>query len=158
MGLGLVQIKQVKVPVSDLQRSVSWYRALLDLDLIREFVEDGVLTGAVLADSDAGFLIGLRHRDAIAGQPSLKGYDLFSIGVESVDTLRELVHRCAQLHIAHGSLMDRGPDGTHLDVPDPDGTVVRFLSPFATDGPAFAGVELTSDGAPSFYTTPRLTT
>ena len=43
MGIGLTKVKHVKLPVSDLQRSVSWYQSLLllDLELRTEFVEDG---------------------------------------------------------------------------------------------------------------------
>ena len=36
---GLDRIAQVKLPVTDLARSVSWYRRLLDLRLWTEFVE-----------------------------------------------------------------------------------------------------------------------
>jgi hypothetical protein len=37
---------------------VAWYRELLELNLMREFVEQGVLRGAVLVDPNTGFLIG----------------------------------------------------------------------------------------------------
>lgn len=157
MGLGIARIQQVKVPVSDLRRSVQWYRSVLELDLMREFVENGELRGVTLVDRAAGYLIGLRHRDAIPGRPSsFAGFDLFSLGVASLADLMALAARCEQLGVHHGGLHDRGPDGTQLDVPDPDGTVIRFLSPFAEDGPAFAGVEFHDDGAVSFYETPRL--
>lgn len=156
MGLGTTRIQQVKVPVTDLQRSVAWYRTLLGLELIREFVEQRVLRGATLADRESGFCIGLRHRDAVPGQPSFPGFDLFALGVSSLEALHELVARCESLGIAHGELVDRGPDGTHLDVPDPDGTIVRFLSPFSADGPAFGGVEFHADGTVTFYDKPRL--
>jgi hypothetical protein len=151
-----VYIKQVKVPVSDLRRSLSWYVALLDLRPFREFVEDDVVRGAVLIHPESGFLIGLRDREVIGGQPSFRGFDLFSIGVSSVQDLHEIAARCDELGVAHGDLTDRGPDGIQLDVTDPDGTVIRFLSPFAPDGPAFAGVEFHGAGAPTFYSSPRL--
>lgn len=159
MGLGVAAIQQIKVPVTDLQRSVSWYRSLLELELLREFVEGGVLRGAVLGDRDAGYLIGLRHRDAIPGRPScLAGFDLFSLALVSLPALEALAARCDHLGIPHGGLQERGPDGTQLDVPDPDGTVIRFLSPFAEDAPAFGGVEFHDDGTMTFYNTPRLST
>jgi hypothetical protein len=47
---GLDRIAQVKLPVTDLVHSVTWYRRLLDLRLWTEFVEDGVLRGARLID------------------------------------------------------------------------------------------------------------
>jgi len=113
-------------------------------------------TGAVLIDRHIGFLTGLRLRDAIAGQPSLAGFVMFSIGVDSIDTLGEVARRCGQLDIAHGDLIDRGPDGTQLDVPDPHATVIRFLSPFADDGLSSPG-GVQPRRRPRFYTTPRLT-
>jgi catechol 2,3-dioxygenase-like lactoylglutathione lyase family enzyme len=47
---GLDRIAQVKLPVTNLARSVAWYRRLLDLRLWTEFAEDGVLRGAGLID------------------------------------------------------------------------------------------------------------
>lgn len=157
MDIGIVGIQQIKVPVSDLQRSVAWYRSLLDLELVREFVEQGELRGATLADRQIGIFIGLRHREVVPGRPTFAGFDLFSIGVSSLAALHNVAARCDRLNIAHGDLIDRGSDGTHLDVPDPDGTVVRFLSPFSSDGPDFVGVEFHDDeGTMSFYDAPRL--
>ncbi|WP_203886294.1 VOC family protein [Planotetraspora kaengkrachanensis] len=147
-------IRQVKLPVSDLQRSVTWYRSLLGLELGWEFVEQGVVRGAVLVDRATGLLIGLRDRTVIPGQPSLTGFDAFSLGVPSVEALHKLRDRCEQLGFAHADLMDRGPGGWQLDVPDPDGTVVRFLSPLANSG--FRGVEFFTDGTMAFYDEPRL--
>ena len=51
MAFSVVAVCQVKVPVTDLARSVRWYRDLLGVDLVREFVEDGIVVGAVLAST-----------------------------------------------------------------------------------------------------------
>jgi catechol 2,3-dioxygenase-like lactoylglutathione lyase family enzyme len=150
----LTMIRQVKLPVSDLQRSVSWYRRLLGLHLGWEFVEDGVVRGAVLVHRPTGFLIGLRDRQVIPGNPVLEGFDVVSFGVSSVEALHRIRERCVRLGVAHGEPFDRGPSGWQLDVPDPDGTVVRFLSPL--DDVDFAGVEFFADGTMSFYDRPRL--
>ncbi|HVK23124.1 MAG TPA: VOC family protein [Actinokineospora sp.] len=152
----LTKIQQVKLPVSDLQRSVTWYRSLLGLDLGWEFVEQGVVRGAVLVDRESGFLIGLRDRAVIPGSPSLAGFDAFSLGVPSVDALHALADHCDQLGYAHGDLLDRGVGGWQLDVPDPDDTIVRFLSPLAES--PFGGVEFFPDGSTAFYDKPRLNT
>lgn len=150
-------IQQVKVPVSDLALSVRWYADLLDLTLMREFVEDGVVAGAVLTDVARSYLIGLRRRDRVPGQPgATPGFDLFSLGVAGRQDLEGLAARCAALGIQASEIADRGPDGLALDVPDPDGTTIRFLTPFAEDGPPFAGVEFSPSGPPTFYTEPRL--
>lgn len=156
MGIGIERILQVKIPVADLQRSVSWYRRVFDLHFGWEFVEDGVVRGAVLADEATGFLIGLRHREVVPGQPLFPGFDLFSFGVASAEVLHQLVKRFDDLGVEHGPLIDRGPGGgVQLDVPDPDGTVIRFLTPFGEHG-KFMGLEFHTDGPPSAYDTPRL--
>lgn len=150
-------IRQVKVPVSDLQRSVDWYRKAFGLRLGWEFVEDGQVAGAVLTDEGSRYLIGLRRRDLVPGEPAFVGFDLFSLGVGSVEALEAVAKRLDDLGIAHDPPFDRGPGGgVQLDVPDPDGTVVRILTPFGESAP-FTGVEFHPDGPPTFYETPRLT-
>jgi catechol 2,3-dioxygenase-like lactoylglutathione lyase family enzyme len=147
---------QVKIPVTDLQRSVNWYRRVFGLRLAWEFGDHGVVTGAVLTDDAERFLIGLRRRDNVSGEPSLAGFDVVSLGVPSVDVLRALAERFDEIGVEHGPLFDRGPGGgVQLDVPDPDGTVIRILSPFGDHAP-FTGVEFGPEGAPTFYTSPRL--
>jgi catechol 2,3-dioxygenase-like lactoylglutathione lyase family enzyme len=156
MSIGIEGILQVKIPVTDLAHSVRWYCRAFDLRLGWEFSEAGTVRGAVLTDERERFLIGLRHREVIPGQPAFPGFDLFSFGVASVQVLEDLVRRFDDLGIAHDPLFDRGPGGgVQLDVPDPDGTVIRFLSPFGEHAP-FNGVEFPADGPPAFYDTPRL--
>ena len=156
MNIGIQRIQQVKIPVSDLQRSVAWYTRVFGLHLSWEFVENGVIRGAVLTDDTRSFLIGLRDRTVIPGQPSFPAFDLFSFGVASVADLDDLARRFDALGVEHGPLVDRGPGGgVQLDVPDPDGTVIRFLSPFGEHAD-FTGVEFHSNGPPTFYQTPRL--
>ena len=68
--------------------------------------------------------------------------------MDSLDELQAVVARCDNLGLAHGDVTMLGADGTIVDVPDPDGTVIRFilLSPDRER----------SDGQPTFYDTPRL--
>ena len=110
----------------------------------------------MLTDSQERFLIGLRHRDVIPGQPAFPGFDLFSFAVGSVAVLEDLVERFGDMGIEHGPLIDRGPGGgVQLDVPDPDGTVIRLLSPVG-EHPPFMGLEFHTSGPPSFYDQSRL--
>lgn len=156
MGIGVTGILQVKVPVSDLRRSYEWYVRLLDLELAREFVEQGVLRGVVLADRSAGYVIGLRDREVVRGRPTHDGFDLFALHVPTREALDAVVERCDRLGVEHTDVHERGPDGAAFDVPDPDGTVVRFLWPGDASAPGFAGVEFGEDGTPGFYDTPRI--
>lgn len=154
--VSLLAICQVKVPVTDLARSARWYMELLDLRLVREFVEDGQVVGAVLAPTTAGFVISVRLRNRIPGQPKMPGFDLFSLRVPDLEALHWLAQRCQELGAVHGEIVDRGTDGHHLDVTDPDGTNVRFLTPGSDDAPEFAGVVFAADAPPSFYAESRL--
>jgi len=151
---GLDRIAQVKLPVSDLARSVTWYRRLLDLRLWTEFVEDGVLRGAGLIDPQGRFNIALRDRAACASQPSLDGFDVFAFLPASRSVLEDLAARCDRLDIAHSGIYETGA-GPRLDVPDPDGTVVRFYYYTGpTDG--FTGLEMRDGQVIGTYHTPRL--
>jgi catechol 2,3-dioxygenase-like lactoylglutathione lyase family enzyme len=37
MAIGMTKVLHVKIPVTDLQRSVTWYASLMDLELSKEF-------------------------------------------------------------------------------------------------------------------------
>jgi len=151
----VLSIRQVKIPVTDLRRSVEWYASLLGLELHREFVENGYLAGAVLSHP-AGFVISVRLRSLVPGAPSFAGFDLFSLGVAGRDDLELLQSRARELGATHGEIVDRGMDGLHLDIADPDGTLVRFLTPPAVDGAGFVGLSFDDNGLPTFYSDPLL--
>src|SRR5215210_5129118 len=63
--LPIIGVRQIKLPVTDLAVSARWYADLFDLELANEFFEAGAVRGVVLADHEAGFVIGRReHRAA----------------------------------------------------------------------------------------------
>ncbi len=150
----LERIAQVKLPVTDLARSVAWYRRLLDLRLWMEFVEDGVLCGAGLIDPGGGFNIALRDRRVCAGRPDLTGFDVVAFRPSARADLDDLVSRCERLGVAHGGIVDT-PGGPRLDIPDPDGTVLRFYH-FTAPTEGFAGLESRDGEVVGTYDTPRL--
>jgi catechol 2,3-dioxygenase-like lactoylglutathione lyase family enzyme len=156
VGVGLTKILQVKIPVTNLGRSVSWYATLLDLELVAEFVEQGVLRGAALVDRDGQFVIALRDRAVCASSPNLAGFDLFGLAVSSREGLDQLIERCDRLGIAHGEIQGREAGRLGLDVPDPDGTVLRFIYSEQIAPDRFFGVESGDDSQISYYHTPRL--
>jgi catechol 2,3-dioxygenase-like lactoylglutathione lyase family enzyme len=146
-------IAHVKVPVTDLNRSVSWYRELLGLEPGLEFVEDGVLRGVALVDWSTGMRIALRDRTVCVGRPDLRGFDVFALRVPTAEALERIIERCDRLGLEY-ERQDRGPFGAALDVPDPDGTVVRFVYD-RDEATAFVGLEFDHTGVRT-YETPRL--
>jgi catechol 2,3-dioxygenase-like lactoylglutathione lyase family enzyme len=151
---GLDRIAQVKLPVTDLPRSVRWYRRLLDLRLWFEIVEDGVLRGAGLIDPGRRFNIALRDRSVCAGRPNLDGFDVVAFLPLSRTVLDDLAERCDRLGVRRSEIQD-GPEGSRLDVPDPDGTVLRFYH-FTAPTEGFTGVEYRDGELVGSYDTPRL--
>ncbi len=148
------RIAQVKLPVSDLVRSVAWYQQLLDLRLWVEIVEDGVVRGAGLVDHEGRFNIALRDRTVCASQPDLRGFDVVAFAPSVTTGLEELGARCDRLGIPRGGIETMGP-GRRMDVADPDGTVLRFYELVAsTEG--FVGVEFADGQEVGRYQTPRL--
>jgi catechol 2,3-dioxygenase-like lactoylglutathione lyase family enzyme len=157
MTIGMTKVLHVKIPVSDLQRSVTWYCELLDLEVFREFAEQGALRGAALLSREGGFAVALREREFCAGQPDLAGFDPFAVHMASRDALGDLAAKCDRRGIEHSPVQDRGPDEAVVDVPDPDGTVLRFY--WMRDGgqpERFTGLDFDATGRPASYDTPRL--
>ena len=153
MIAGVDGIGQVKLPVTDLARSIRWYREVLELRLWTEIVEDGVLRGAGMIDEQARFCIALRDRAHCASQPDLRGFDVVALHPTSREVLDALVERCERLGTEHSGIRYR-PGGAWLDIPDPDGTVLRF---YHHNDPTdrFTGIEFRAGELAGCYDTPR---
>jgi catechol 2,3-dioxygenase-like lactoylglutathione lyase family enzyme len=158
MGIGLSQIKHVKLPVADLKRSASWYRTLFDLELVTEYVEDGELRGVSLADRDAGYEIVLRQQEYCAGEPRLAGFDVFALRSPTEELVTTTAERCDRLGIQRTEVRGYPGYGTGFDIPDPDGTLVRIIwhDPEGIAASGFHGVATDADGQPQVYREPRL--
>ncbi len=158
MGIGLTQIKHVKLPVTDLKRSASWYRALLELELVTEYVEDGEVRGVSLLDREAGFEIALRQREYCAGQPWLAGFDVFALRSPTRELVIAIAERCDGLGVEHTEVWDLPGYGAGFDIPDPDGTLVRIVwhDPHGGFASGFLGVATDAEGRPAPYREPRL--
>src|SRR6185312_17306831 len=75
----LAGIHHLKLPVTDLARSVDWYRSRLGYQVQVEFVEQGQLMGVALAHPAGGPDLGLRLDPERARAAA--GFDYFAIGV-----------------------------------------------------------------------------
>lgn len=156
MGIGLSQIKHVKLPVADVPRSASWYRALFDLELVAEYVEQDEVRGVSLLDRDAGFEIALRRREYCAGPPRLAGFDVFALRSPTKELLATIAERCDRLGIEPSQVWDYPGYGAGMDIADPDGTLVRIVwhDPRVPSG--FLGIVFDAGGPPRTYREPRL--
>jgi catechol 2,3-dioxygenase-like lactoylglutathione lyase family enzyme len=157
MALGVTKVLHVKLPVTDLQRSVTWYGRLMDLALAHEFVEEDELRGAALRSAEGDFSIALRLRRYCAGSPDLTGHDVAAFHVESRDALHDVQRRAADLGAVHTDVQERGPGQAVVDVTDPDGTVLRFFWVDPAAAPeTFVGYVFDGDGPPMLVGEPRL--
>jgi hypothetical protein len=85
---------------------------------------------------------------------SLDGFDVVAFLPASRSVLEDIAARCDRLGIAHSGIYETGA-GPRLDVPDPDGTVVRF---YHYTGPTeqFTGLEMRDGQVVGTDQTPRL--
>jgi len=148
----LLGIVQVTIPVSDLARSATWYRDLLNLSYVREFANDHGVTGCALADWRARYLIALRRRSDTAGVADLRGEHPVVLEATDAKSAERLRDRATARGI--NSTSGTHADGSWIEFIDPDGIAIRIVHSAA--GPqTFLGVHFTEDSA-TFYDTPRL--
>ena len=119
-------IHHIKIPVTDLDRSRSWYESRLGYELEIEFVEQGILKGIALVHPAGGPNIALRlDPERSAG---LADFDFFSIGVPDKAAIESLAERLTSLGEAHAGVHFAGIGWILPALHDPDGHEVRFYT------------------------------
>ena len=119
-------IHHLKLPVSDLDRSLAWYQERLGYEVMHEFVEDGALMGISMNHPNGGPDLAIRLDPARARVAA--GFDYFAIGVPGQAAIERLADRFSELGDAHAGVQ-RTPVGWVLPgVHDPDGHEVRFYT------------------------------
>ena len=119
-------IHHLKLPVSDLQRSLTWYQDRLGYLVMKEFVEDGQLMGIAMTHPNGGPDLAIRLDPERARVSA--GFDYFAIGVPGQDAIEMLAARLTERDDAHTGV-HRTPVGWVLTgVHDPDGHEVRFYT------------------------------
>jgi hypothetical protein len=72
-------------------------------------------------------------RDRLRGQPAFAGFDLFNLGVSSRTDSYAMVVLASGIGSEHSGFVNRGVNGYHLDIADPDGPCSDFsLQPTPT--------------------------
>ena len=116
-------LHHVKLPVSEVERSAGWYSRAFGFTLAWEVREDGVLRGAALRHPESGLRLALRHDPERAA--ALAGFDALCLAVGTRSDLDTVLARLDEGGISHGAPF-AGRGGDAVDVPDPDGHLVRL--------------------------------
>ncbi len=122
----LAGVHHLKLPVSDLERSRSWYESRLGYELAREFVEGGTLMGVALRHPNGGPGLALRLDPDRAAAAA--GFDYFAIGVPDKDALDALAARLTALGEHHAGVHVASTGWILPLLHDPDGHEVRFYT------------------------------
>jgi catechol 2,3-dioxygenase-like lactoylglutathione lyase family enzyme len=116
-------LHHVKLPVSDVERSSRWYDRAFGFTRVWELREDGELSGAALRHPGSGLELALR-RDPVRAA-ALAGFDTLCLAVGTRSDLDAVLDRLDERGVDHGSPFP-GRGGDAVDVPDPDGHLVRL--------------------------------
>src|SRR5690349_12668077 len=119
-------IHHLKLPVTDLARSLEWYRRRLGYQDQVEFVEQGTLLGCSMAHPAGGPHLGLRLDPDRARAAA--GFDYFAIGVPDKAAIDDLARRLDELGQPHAGVHRASLGWILPEVPDPDGHALRFYT------------------------------
>ena len=116
----------VKIPVTDIERSLDWYSSRLGFTEGIRFVEDQVLMGVTLEHPDGGPPLALRVDQRASD--GIGAFDFFSIGVPDKESIEALAAHLSGLGETHAGV-HRATLGWILPMlHDPDGHEVRFYT------------------------------
>ena len=122
----LAGIHHVKLPVTDLARSLEWYRSRLGYAVHIEFVEQGTLMGYGLAHPAGGPRLALRLDPDRARAAA--GFDYFAIGVADKAAIEQLARKLDELGQPHAGVHRASLGWILPEVLDPDGHTLRFYT------------------------------
>ena len=122
----LAGIHHLKLPVTDLARSLEWYRSRLGYQVQIEFVEQGRLMGYALSHPNGGPPLALRLDPERARAAA--GFDYFAIGVPDKDAIDQLAARLNGFGEQHAGVHWATVGWILPELHDPDGHEVRFYT------------------------------
>jgi catechol 2,3-dioxygenase-like lactoylglutathione lyase family enzyme len=122
----LAGVHHLKLPVTDLARSLEWYRSRLGYLAEIEFVERGELMGCAMAHPNGGPWLALRLDPERA--KAVAGFDYFGIGVHGKQEIDDLAARLTAQGENHGGVHRAGIGWVLSGLLDPDGHDIRFYT------------------------------
>lgn len=127
MNAPLNGFHHVKLPVSDIRRSLDWYVRVLGLRVQLEFVEEGVLEGVALTDAAETISLALRHDRVHAA--AFAGFDPVALCVPTPEALQAWERQLDELGEQHGGIVTGHAGSVLVGLHDPDGIEIRLYRP-----------------------------
>ncbi len=125
---GIAGIHHLKLPVSDLQRSLKWYESALGgvrQPHFDHFLPDGTLFAYILEVPGLGYPLELRLAPGMA--KNMRGFDPIVFAVQGHADLHKWANFLTSAGIDHSSIL-RGIIGWLLVFTDPDGLSIRLYT------------------------------
>jgi catechol 2,3-dioxygenase-like lactoylglutathione lyase family enzyme len=118
-------VHHLKVPVTDLARSRSWYADVLSLVVELEFRDDDGTVRGLAFERRCGLTLCLR--EDVARARALAGFDPFAVLVPTRADLDGVLDRLEELGVPHSPIITASL-GWLVRVADPDGIELRFYT------------------------------
>ncbi len=122
----ILGLHHIKIPVTDLPASRSWYERVFDLEVLTEFRddEDGVVRGvSYYAKGDLTLCL----RENAPAAKGFAGFDPFAIMLCGRADIEHWAERLDELGVSHSAIVDV-PIGSIMSFDAPDGLELRFYT------------------------------
>lgn len=119
-------VHHLKLPVTDLTRSIDWYRSRLGYEVVIVFRDRGERTGVSMTHPRGGPMLGLVQSPDKARAAA--GFDYFSIAVPDRTRLLELAEHLTELGERHAGVHFATLGWILPLLHDPDGHEIRFYT------------------------------
>jgi catechol 2,3-dioxygenase-like lactoylglutathione lyase family enzyme len=116
----------VRLPVSDVGKSLEWYTRVLRLEVSIEFIEDGVLGAVALIDANRTLTLALREDPPRAA--GLAGFNALSFGVPTLQGLRIWSGHLDALGVEHSGIAEGSTGWLIGGIIDPDDMEIRLFT------------------------------